>query len=178
MAKPNLGVLGKTKQLLDPNLQITHFLSGIWTKCCQQKSHKSHKSRSFQSSIYKNFRQKNSAINHLHHQKIQGTTTWNNKMTQQLKRNKRALGLARRPQRGQRKQLRCNDSALRKRRASDSEAANMESSNISMDESRLNWVGDSVSCFGWQRRRAHMVCFPCFTCSTTNHKIAVKTVIS
>ena len=32
--------------------------------------------------------------------------------------------------------------------------------------------------FCWQRRRAHMVCFPCFTCSTTNNTIPVKTVIS
>ena len=43
-----------------------------------------------------------------------------------------------------------------------------------MDASRLNWVGDSVSCFGWQRRRAHMVFFPCFTGSTTNNKIVIS----
>ena len=109
---------GQNKTAVGSKSPDRHFFPGIWTKCCQQKSHKSHKSRSFQHLPSAKMSGRNSAINHQPsknsgHQDVK-PTKWPT-----LKRNKRALGLARRPQRGQRKQLRCNDSALRKRRASE-----------------------------------------------------------
>lgn len=144
MAKPNLWVLGKTKQLLDPNLQIAHFFFGYMNKMLPTKiTQITQKSRIFQSSNYnkcpaKKFSHQPSTIKKFRaprHLKKQNDSTNHEAQHQD------ALGLARRPQRGQRKQLRCNDSALRKRRASEAARLflgkeNMESSNISMDASR------------------------------------------
>lgn len=64
MAKPNLWVLGKTKQLLDPNLQIATFFR-VYEQNVANKNHTNHTNHASSNlPIYKNLCPRNSAINH------------------------------------------------------------------------------------------------------------------